>query len=171
MHDTQLSILRSSLTAFQDAQTRPSRSSRRQTGDQPSSYPYNFLCSSYSFPPLPLSIYDPNLGHHECDPREAEYSRQRISIYGISLDPRYRSYDYWKDGGVLEWNDGSSDDLTSCHQGLSSFFKGKSNLHLASSQTLIPGFSYFRLSYLRSLCPAQWSHSRFGPHRYRTIRT
>jgi hypothetical protein len=60
----------------------------------------------------------------ELNDEDAQDPGQGISTDRISLVSRYRTDDSWKDGGVFEWDDGSSDDLASGHQGVSIFFGG-----------------------------------------------
>jgi hypothetical protein len=74
------------------------------------------VCNFHS-PPL-LSV------QHERDNEDSAGSGQRISIDRISLVPCYRTNDPREDGGVFEWNDGSSDVLASGHQAVSIFFGG-----------------------------------------------
>ena len=62
---------------------------------------------------------------HERDNEDPPDPWQRISIYCIPLVSRYRINDSWKDGGLFEWDDGSSDDLASGYQGVYICFGGK----------------------------------------------
>jgi len=66
------------------------------------------------------STFNLELSHtqHGRNNEDAQDPGEGIGLSRISLVPGHCTYHFRKDGGILEWYDGSSDNMASCYQGV-----------------------------------------------------